>query len=260
MTPIRLTAVLAAVLLVASSAVPVSADTSLPSVFANPPPSTWPTRAPYYVGQSANGPGPNSLSDHNSWGWATRAIRNALRWGIVGGYPDGTFKPQREITRGEFAAMLAKAMGNAYPDPTQQVAVGFADVTSRDWFYPYVQVLDAAGVITPTMYPNRMFDPNLPITRAEAAAWISGALRYFSDHPQGTPKTFTDVPSSGSMTIHPTHNTSVTIPVSDLQMASTAGIINGYPGGTFKPANDITRAEAAAMLRSWISPCRAETS
>ncbi len=228
---------------------------------------------------------PSSYTDASLWAtggpqaWANGAISNASLWGLIQGYGDGSFKPGGEITRAEFAKMLAVAMGDASPDPAQMgnmtaTETIFSDTPAQSWYAPYVQALSAnpggnpsANVLTSGMYPGRALGPGQPITRAEAAAWISAGLRYFGVTPSGQAQTFSDVPASGQLTVGgsgqlavgssglATVNGSVyaVVPVTALQAASQAGIIKGFPDGTFQPAGLITRAQAAEMLTRFVA-------
>jgi hypothetical protein len=128
--------------------------------------------------------------------------------------------------------MLARAAGNAQPDPTQTAAVTFSDVARSDWYYPDVQILLSADVLPPG---GQTFDPNQPITRYDAAVWLGRALGTFGVRGTGQAPSFPDVSSSSPA--YP-----------DFANAYRAWLIKGYPDGTFDPAGAITRAEAAAMI------------
>lgn len=104
--------------------------------------------------------------------WARAAIAVAVREGIVGGYPDGTFRPQAPVLRGEFARMLATAAQQPLPGP----AVGpgpasFADVPPTAWEAPYVS---AVGGELPGV--GARFGPQRPLTWEEAVAWTARAF------------------------------------------------------------------------------------
>ncbi|MDA8335941.1 MAG: S-layer homology domain-containing protein [Peptococcaceae bacterium] len=87
---------------------------------------------------------PAQMADYAAWpAWAHTYLTDVVEWQIMQGYPDGSMEPQGNITRAEFTAMLAQAMGNAQPDPTQTAAVTLTDVASTDWFYPTVRILAA---------------------------------------------------------------------------------------------------------------------
>ncbi|MDA8336491.1 MAG: S-layer homology domain-containing protein [Peptococcaceae bacterium] len=180
---------------------------------------------------------PAQMADYAAWpAWAHVYLTDVVEWQIMQGYPDGSMQPQGNITRAEFTAMLARAMGNAQPDPTQTAAVTFSDVASTDWFYPTVQILAAAGVLPPG---GQTFNPNQPITRYDAAVWMGRALGTFGVKGHGKAPAFPDVSSSSP-------------DYPDFANTYEAAIITGYPDGTFKPAGAITRAEAAAMITRFL--------
>jgi hypothetical protein len=105
--------------------------------------------------------------------WAQPAITQLSQQGVLGGYPDGTFRPLGQITRAEFAATLVKALGM---NATQRPAVAsFADVPITHWSYPAVEAVKASGLING--YPGGLFKPAQNITRTEAMAILATAAR-----------------------------------------------------------------------------------
>ena len=75
--------------------------------------------------------------------WAKTYIEEAVKYGFVSGYTDGTFKPDNPITRAEFTKMLNSAIGN-----TAETDINFPDVKSGKWYYNDVQKGVAAGFIS----------------------------------------------------------------------------------------------------------------
>jgi hypothetical protein len=65
--------------------------------------------------------------------WAEKEILAAHESGIVSGYPDGSFKPDKYVTRAEFAAILSQAF-----DLTRDTSVQYPDVAMHDWYAPYI--------------------------------------------------------------------------------------------------------------------------
>lgn len=143
---------------------------------------------------------------------------------IIGGYPDGTFKPEANITRAECAALTLRIMG--IPESKNKDAI-FSDVTAEDWFYGTVNALAEAGVAERT----ENFRPNDPCTRAEFADMV-----YRTGLKKATVLgSFTDVFEDNKY-------------YNSIREAAGAGIISGYSDGSFRPNNNITRAEAAKMI------------
>jgi len=107
----------------------------------------------------------------NNWfnnGISTMANANVLR-----GMPDGSFQPNRSITRGEFAAIISRFVGNTHNGPD-----AFPD-TNGHWAQGYINLVQSLGWVQGM--PNGTFEPNRPITRAEAATIVN---RILERHPE----------------------------------------------------------------------------
>lgn len=165
--------------------------------------------------------------------WAQQTIEKWLSQGLTEGYPDGTFKPDQPVTRAEFVTMVNKAFGLS----DSGAASSFSDVEAGDWFYGQVSEAVYAGYTAG--YPDNTFKPDSQITRAEASVMVAKAARLAAGRQAAT---FTD---SGN--IPPWAQDSVRALVA-------AGIIKGYPDGSFKPQDPITRAEAVVMLDKAMAP------
>ena len=110
---------------------------------------------------------PKDVSDRD---WFARDVKSALAAGFVSGYPDGTFRPQAEVSRQEAACMLDKLL--KLDDATTP---GFSDAGDiASWAKPSVSDLAAAGIMAG--YPGGAFRPREVITRAEAVVMINKAL------------------------------------------------------------------------------------
>lgn len=155
----------------------------------------------------------------------------ALHSAYISGYSDGSFRPDKSITRAEAAQMfylLAKADG--YTPSSGSSKEFFPDVKKSDWYYDAVKYLADIGVASG--YPDETFKPNSTITRAE---FIAMAMRLIElDAISGT-ASFTDVPKSHWAAGY-------------IAAARDAGYISGYPNGSFGPEKQITRAEAVTIL------------
>ncbi len=183
---------------------------------------------------------PNGFTDYETWPvWAQPSLELATEWHILQGYSDGSLRPNLIVTRAEFAAMLARAMGQAVPDPGQAATrPPFANLAESSWYYPYLQSLASDGILSFNLYPTG-FEPNQPITRGEAAAWCGLALQYYGVKGNLPPPTWSDLPTS-------------TNGYREILLAAQAGIVQGYPGGVFQPYQTLTRAQGAAMLIRFI--------
>lgn len=105
--------------------------------------------------------------------WAKGYIGAVLSAGIMKGYPDGTFKPNNNITRAEIATAIVRAFEF---DETSAAYVPFKDTASH-WAIDEIKIANQNGIING--YPGNVFKPNTQATRAESAAMISRALYAF---------------------------------------------------------------------------------
>lgn len=189
---------------------------------------------------------PTEMADYTSWaGWAKPDLTLAIEWDLMQGYTSGAMNPQNNINRAEFATMLAKAMGNSLPDPSQN-GTPFTPQGAEappSWSSGAIQSLTGWGVFKSFVYTKAQ-SPNFwnqPITRGEAASWLAFAHVYmwgymenghsYSNNNNG----FSDLPPSA-----PGYHA--------IMLASDEGIIKGFPDGTFRPSAPILRDQAAAML------------
>ena len=146
----------------------------------------------------------------------------------VQGYPDGTVKPDGSITRAETAAILFRLMSDDSRTAYYAAASNFRDVSADSWYSVYVATLDSAGVIADSA--DGLFRPNEAITRAELAAMLAQFAAQ-----QTAAGSFSDVAAS--------HWAARAI-----ALCAKLGWINGYPDGTFRPDENVSRAELMAML------------
>lgn len=140
----------------------------------------------------------------------------------------GYFRADDNMTRAEAAQMLY----NLLLDKTNTGGTSYSDVTAKDWYYDAVTALSAKGLLNG--YQDGSFKPNAPINRAEFVALLSR----FSEVNSGG-KTFTDVPSDHWAYAY-------------ISSAADKGWVNGYTDGSFKPAQNITRAEAAKSTNAML--------
>lgn len=175
----------------------------------------------------------DSYPDLGQVPWAKDEILYLSNHGIISGYPDGSYKPNEEVTRGQVALMVIKDL---YPEANPHQSNPFKDVPKDKYYTDAVRVAYEKGIISG--YPDQTFEPNAYITRAEVALIVD---RAYSINRDGNPQGFSDE------NMFPWAKDSIL----DL---NSKGIINGYPDGTFKPENDITRAAFAKVLGMTINP------
>ncbi len=112
----------------------------------------------------------NSYSDVAETAWYNNAISTLSRMGILGGYEDGTFRPNASITRAEFAKIAVSFF--EYEDISAQNI--FTDVAAGSWYESFVAVAAKLGLIEG--YAGNVYRPNESITRAEACTIINRTL------------------------------------------------------------------------------------
>ena len=149
----------------------------------------------------------------------------------VVGYEDGMVKPQRSITRAEVATIFYRLLEDDVRDDYDTTRNNFSDVTSDSWYNQTVSTLASMGILKG--YEDGTFRPNASITRAEFAAI---ATRFFEETGATyEPGTFTDVTGDEWF-------------AGAIMDAVNLGLIGGYEDGTVRPNNNITRAEACAIV------------
>ena len=112
----------------------------------------------------------NNFSDVSADKWYNNAVSTLCHMGVLGGYSDGTFRPNAPITRAEFAKIavsFAQTNGSA-------VYSYFTDVKTTDWFAPYVTAAKDSSLIEG--YSDGSFKPENRITRAEACTIVNRVL------------------------------------------------------------------------------------
>lgn len=172
----------------------------------------------------------NELNDINNH-WAKKEIQTFIDKGYINGYPeDLTFRPENPITRAEFVKTVNKVFGY-----TQTTQISFKDVKKGEWYYSEVEKAVKAGYIKG--YPeDNTFRPENPITREEAAKIIATIMKK-EDKNLDKLQSYSDAKN-----------------VSDWAKEYVEGVLeakymNGYSeNNTFRPTNNITRAEAVVTL------------
>jgi hypothetical protein len=166
------------------------------------------------------------FSDINCGHWGYVYIKYLYAHNITSGYPDGTFKPENQITRAEVAAFIIRAMNLSYTGGLTD----FPDVPNTHWSYPFVMAAKQNGIISG--YPDGRFKPDNKVTRSEISVMVTNARDWTYS---GGLTDFPDVP-----------NTHWSYPY--VMAVKEKNIVGGYPDGTFKPDNSATRAENSVMI------------
>ena len=199
----------------------------------------------------------SDVEDH----WAQAEIEKAVATGWVDGYPDGTFKPEKTITRAEFTKMILdathltpgcetvawmkdhakiKVKGTGpWPDTVDyEPRLNDMDdhwLTTQGW----TEAALYSGMVVPSDYNGGNFRPEKPIARYEIALMVTRALGqvYEAKQEEGLDLAFTD------------NEEILDWMKGYVDMASKAGVVQGYPDNSFRPNKASTRAEAVVMVQ-----------
>jgi hypothetical protein len=156
----------------------------------------------------------------------------------VSGYPDGTYRPNNSVTRGQAAKIISGASGFSDPIPSDQQT--FNDVPPESTFWLYVERVASHGAINgyPCGAPGEpcpgvYFRPQNTLTRGQAAKIVSIAADYNDAIPPGR-QTFSDVPTGSTFWLY-------------VERVALHGVESGYPDGTYRPQNNVTRGQLAKI-------------
>lgn len=165
-------------------------------------------------------------------GWQATDVPNYLNnenhFAYIVGYEDGTVRPNANISRAEVAAIFFRLLKDDVRDDNLTANSVFTDVAFGKWYNKSISTMAKIGIVKGRT--ANAFAPNAPITRAEFAAICS----CFDRSNVEIKSDFNDI--SG----HWAEN--------EIRRAASLGWIQGYTDGSFKPDQNITRAEAASMI------------
>lgn len=169
----------------------------------------------------------NSFTDVSDTHWALSNIEGMAWQGTIDGYDDGTFMPDKIVTRAEFAKMIS-----VITSTSEKSDITYADVPLDAWYTEYVSLADKYLI----GYDGR-FMPDDGAKRKDVAAAIVRALKYeLETDTAAVENSFSDIAE---------------LSMEEKQYIATAvkyGIMDGFDEGTFCPEESITRAQAAAIL------------
>lgn len=176
-------------------------------------------------------------TDENGKLTVPAVVESEYHGAYVVGYTDGTFGPDRDMTRSEaatiFARLLAQRNGERITAPTKTT---FPDVPVNAWYAGYVSYLARYGIAVG--YTDGLFHGDEPITRAEFTAM---AVRFFDTYGDGDPAIMEEY--SGFWDVSPGHWAAGYI-----ADAARYGWVVGYGDGTFHADDEITRAEVVTIV------------
>ncbi|SHH12631.1 S-layer homology domain-containing protein [Anaerosphaera aminiphila DSM 21120] len=170
------------------------------------------------------------------WTWSgggstTTTLNKDDHYAYMIGYPNGTVKPEGKITRAEVSTIFFRMMTDSSRNSNWSSVNNYNDVGAETWYNNAISTLSNAKAVTG--YPDGSFKPNAKITRGEFATMAS---RFLSDTSSLTNNKFTDVKGNWAE--------------SEINKLASLGLISGYSDGSFKPDQEITRAEAATLMNA----------
>jgi hypothetical protein len=162
--------------------------------------------------------------------WAESSIREAIMLGFIKGYEDGSFKPNRQVTRAEFTVMLVRALKLSTGDGT---GLFFTDKDGIPlWARPFVKTAAAEKLMEG--YEDQTFRPSQVITREEMAAIASRVLGLKTE--AGVKADFVDADQIAAWAMP------------SVAAVGKAGIMKGRAGNRFDPKANATRAESVSII------------
>ncbi|MEK4326342.1 carbohydrate binding domain-containing protein [Paenibacillus sp. FSL R7-0312] len=167
-----------------------------------------------------------AFTDVSTDNWAADAIQRWSRSGVISGYGDGSFRPDHQVTRAEFAAIINRIFG--YKEAAAALP---EDIPAGAWYKNDIAKAVAAGYLNAGA--DNHIQPAAKLKRGEAVVALQRIFRLETVNHAGS--VYSDLAGAGSEVI------------SAADALTAAGYIQGYPGGLFKPDGNITRAELAKM-------------
>lgn len=155
-------------------------------------------------------------------------LNNTDHFAYIVGYGNSEVQPQNSITRAEVAAIFFRLLEDGIRSENFTHQNDFSDVAADAWYCSSVSTLSRMGIIAG--YPDGTFRPNAPITRAEFAAIATR----FDNNGDKTPVSFTDIIGHWAE--------------GEITVAANHGWVSGYGDDTFRPQNQITRAETMSLV------------
>ena len=172
------------------------------------------------------------VMDRDRWiyaKWKEVSLNKDDHYAYIIGYPDGTVQPQGKITRAEVATIFFRLLMDETRTAMWSTENDYSDVAREDWFNNAISTLTGGSIVLG--YPDGTFRPNNPITRAEFATI---AARFDKSEPDTSDSKLTDIKGHWAEQY--------------IKKAEALGYIEGYEDHSFKPNQDITRAEAMTLI------------
>lgn len=186
--------------------------------------------SPYIVAATTGGNTPAQAFTDINGHWAADFINTLAQQGLIGGFSDGTFKPDQPINRAQYAALLVKAL-----NPTaKRDAIQFSDVPTDFWAKDVIQQAYRSQFISG--FPNNAFRPDDNLQRVQVVLSLVSGLGLGSSNPN-------------LLSIYSDRDTIPDYAKEQVATATNQKIVVNYPNlKQFNPNRDATRAEVVAMI------------
>ncbi|MBQ4088055.1 MAG: S-layer homology domain-containing protein [Clostridia bacterium] len=165
--------------------------------------------------------------------WAKNTVNQLATYGYINGMGENTYAPNENVTRAQFTKMMTDTFDMAEP----KYNADFSDIKGDEWFAPSVSLAAAVGLIDPAMTFGNRFLPDQAITREEAASIAAKMAEHKKAEKKEAGASFTDEAAISTWA------------KAGVKDAAEYGLIKGYEDGSYKPEANITRAEAATILK-----------
>lgn len=222
-----------------SSPSPTPTSSPNPSTGPNPTPTSSPSPTPSPTLAPSPSPGPSESPEEEPFpGFKSDEVAVSAngvglnkRAGVafISGYPDNTFQPERKVSREEALTMLFNLVVN--PDKHEVDVAGnpYRDVRADAYSLPAILYFTNKGLVSGTGHSS--FAPGKAMTRAEFARLLSSFLPDNAEHDAAG---FTDTEEHWAS--------------DDIRKAAATGLMIGYEDGTFRPDQELTRAQIVTVL------------
>ncbi|WP_052343512.1 S-layer homology domain-containing protein [Bacillus massiliigorillae] len=154
-------------------------------------------------------------------------IENMSEYGVITGFPDGTFRPAQAVTRGQAAIMIGRDLYEE--DEVTNTKTKFKDVSPSSAAARYIQKATEDGIITG--FPDGTYRPDQSVTRGQMAIFLSRAF---------------DLTKTANVSFKDVSPSSAAYPY--IGKLVYGEITAGFPDGTYRPDQAVTRGQFAAFM------------
>ncbi len=180
------------------------------------------------------------FSDVSPSHWAFDYVEACADAGIVGGYPDGTYRPWQAVTRDQMAVYVSRSLlgGDENVPPGPSTAT-FSDVPTDYWAFKYVECAADNNIVGG--YDDGTYRPAQAVTRDQMAVFIARAMadptgdEGLAGYTPPASPTFSDVPDTHWAYLY-------------VEYIAAEGVSSGYDDGTYRPSQAVTRDQMAVFV------------